>query len=226
MPSRRPSVLAHENFVKHREAIARLPLAERFAYIADNNVWGSPESRSGTGSALEQTQTLIEAIPAVLRRVGADSLLDIPCGDFHWLSMADLGVDYTGADIVQDLVDSNSRQYGAPGRRFLRLDLTADRLPRASVVLCRDCLVHLSFANIARALANVRASGAGYLLMTHFPLTEENADVEDGDWRSLNFTMPPFNLPAPLESLVENCGEDGGAYGDKSLSLWRAADLG
>ena len=226
MPTPRPSVLAHENFVKHREEIARLPLAERFSYIAANNVWGSPESRSGTGSALEQTQTLIEAIPALLARVGAGSLLDIPCGDFHWLSVADLGVDYTGADIVQDLVDANNRLYGSAGRRFVRLDLTADPLPRASVVLCRDCLVHLSFANIRRALANIRASGAEYVLMTHFALTEENLEAEDGDWRSLNFTLPPFNLPPPLESIVENCGEDGGAYSDKSLSLWRTADLG
>jgi hypothetical protein len=44
----------------------------------------------------------------------------------------------------------------------MRLDLTGDPLPRVDVVLCRDCLVHLSFQNIFRAFANLRRSGSRY----------------------------------------------------------------
>lgn len=62
--------------------------------------------------------------------------------------------------------------------------------------------------------------------MTDFPLAEENLDVEDGGWRSLNFTLRPFNLPPPVESIIENCGADSGAYRDEALSLWRTADPG
>src|SRR5205085_4730414 len=108
--------------------------------------------------------------------LGAAALLDIPCGDFGWLSTTDLGVAYTGADIVASLVEENQQRYGSAGRTFARLDLTCDKLPAADVVLCRDCLVHLSYANIGRALANIRASGAKWLLMTSFPRLEENYD--------------------------------------------------
>ena len=151
------------------------------------------------------------------------SLLDVPCGDFGWLSTVDLGVSYTGADIVPALVDENERRYGGPsaGRRFLTLDLTKDALPHADLVLCRDCLVHLSFDNIGRALANIRASGATYLLTTTFLEHDANTDIEDGDWRMLNLERAPFNLPPPIDVLVEDCEEGDGAYADKALGLWR-----
>lgn len=71
-------------------------------------------------------------------------------------------------------------------------DITVNPLPTADLILCRDCLVHLSFAHIDAALANFRASGARWLLTTTFPMIEENVDCEDGDWRALNLTLPPF----------------------------------
>jgi hypothetical protein len=164
-------------------------------------------------------------IPALLHDLGARSLLDIPCGDFGWLSLTELGVDYTGADIVEALVAQNTSRYASEIRRFVRLDLTSDPLPQADVVLCRDCLVHLSYTNIRRALANVKRSGAQYLLGTSFPEAKSNRDIEDGDWRLLNFQLAPFFFPPPARTIVENCIEAGGAYRDKSLCLWPIAEL-
>jgi hypothetical protein len=220
-PDERPEIIAQRNYRAHRDELAALDLRQRFEYIRRRNLWGCEESVSGTGSTLEETANLREGIPALLREIGAQSILDVPCGDFSWLSTIDPGVLYTGADIVADLVHANQQRYGRDDRRFLLIDLTADPLPPADLVLCRDCLVHLSFANIHRALANIRACGARWLLTTHFLRQSENRDIEDGDWRPLNLELPPFNLPAPARSIVENCLEAGGAYDDKSLSLWR-----
>ena len=150
------------------------------------------------------------------------TLVDAPCGDFGWLSAVDLRVTYIGADIVEALVRENERRYGGPstGRRFMQLDLTKDPLPQADAVLCRDCLVHLSFENIALAIANIRASGARSLLTTTFLEHDHNADIEDGDWRMLNLERPPFNFPPPIDVLIEDCREGEGAYADKALGLW------
>jgi hypothetical protein len=199
-----------------------LTLAERFDRIVRTNLWGADSSRSGLGSEIAATAGLREALPSFLERHGVKTLVDAPCGDFGWLSAIDLRVSYIGADIVEALVRENDRRYGGPssGRRFVHLDLTRDPLPQGDAVLCRDCLVHLSFENITRAIANIRASGARYLLTTTFLEHDHNVDIDDGDWRMLNLERPPFNLPPPIDVLIEGCREADGAYADKALGLW------
>ena len=221
----RPSVIAQKHFLEHRDRLESLDLPARFEYIFSTNLWANHESRSGDGSTLQETETVRRVLPLLLREIGAKMMLDIPCGDFRWLSEVDLGVSYIGADIVQALVSANSQRFGSPSHEFVRLDLTADPLPKTDVVLCRDCLVHLSYANIRRAIQNVKASGAAYLLMTSFLELEENHDIDDGDWRPLNFQRSPFHFGGPELVIVENCTEEGGAYSDKALCLWRTGTI-
>ena len=225
-PDQRPPVPAQLAFEARRHEFVDLPLEQRFSRIITTNLWAS-ESRSGLGSELTATAVVRGQLPRLLEALGAGSLLDLPCGDFGWLSTVPLDLDYIGGDIVGEMVASNEQRFGGPGtrRRFARLDLTGDPLPRADVVLCRDCLVHLSYHHIAQAFDNLRRSGSTWLLTTTFLDHQENADIESGDWRILNLTRPPFNLPAPETVLVEGCLEGDGAYADKALGLWRIADL-
>jgi SAM-dependent methyltransferase len=227
MDRSRTPALAHINFKASAEQFRGLGLEDAFSRIYATNLWGADESRSGLGSAADATRVLRFALPEVLRALGARSLLDAPCGDFGWLSHVELGpVDYIGGDIVPALIERNTALFADERRRFVRLDLTRDPLPAADVVLCRDCLVHLSFANIERVLVNVRRSGASFLLTTTFTRHEVNEDITDGDWRVLNLERAPFNLPAPMAVIVEECNEGNGDYTDKSLGLWRVDDLG
>jgi hypothetical protein len=222
----RTPALAHVNFEAAAEQFRGLGLEDAFARIYATNLWGADASRSGLGSDADSTRVLRAALPDVLRAVAARSLLDAPCGDFGWLSHVDLGpVDYIGADIVPALVERNTSLFADARRRFVHLDLTRDPLPAADVVLCRDCLVHLSFDNVQRVLDNIQRSGASFLLTTTFTDHETNEDIVDGDWRILNLERPPFNLPPPMAVIVEGCVEGAGDYADKSLGLWRMEDL-
>jgi hypothetical protein len=199
---------------------------EIFADIFRRRGFGPSDSASGPGSSLEQTRFLVERLPGLLRERGVRSLLDIPCGDFHWMSRIDLrGIDYRGADVVEGLVAQNRAVFGAPGRSFVVLDLLRDPLPRVDLVICRDCLVHFSFEDCRRALAAIVASGSTYLLTTTFPGHPSNRDIPTGHWRTLSLERPPLGLPPPLEAIAEGCTEAEGAYRDKSLALWRVADL-
>jgi hypothetical protein len=218
----RPPVPAHLNFQARRGDFRGLSLSERFDRIARTNLWGADASRSGLGSLLTATAGLREALPAFLERHGIEALLDVPCGDFAWLSTVDLRIPYIGADIVESLVRENEIRFGGPhsNRQFVHLDLTRDPLPRADAILCRDCLVHLSFENVFRAIDNIRSSGVRYLLTTTFLEHDRNEDIEDGDWRMLNFQSPPFDFPPPSDVLIEGCREGDGAYADKALGLW------
>ncbi|MEZ2141588.1 class I SAM-dependent methyltransferase [Bradyrhizobium sp. DN5] len=227
MISTRPPVLAHERFLADRENFAGLDLAARFERIERTNLWGAATSVSGLGSEDPATAAIRETLAPLLQRLGARSLLDAPCGDAGWIGRLKLDVDYTGIDIVPSLIEANRRRVAGGGSsgRFLVADITRDALPRADVILCRDCLVHLSFANIDRTLARFRESGARLLLATTFPEWDANRDCEDGDWRALNMEKPPFAWPAPHALINERCEEGGGGWRDKSLGLWRLEDV-
>ena len=222
----RKRTIAERRFAERARELTELGLQERFARIYSTNLWSDPETRSGVGSGLDATRVVRTELPKALRELEARVLLDVPCGDFSWMEHVDLsGVEYIGGDIVPSIVDENRRLHSGASRRFVDLDLTRDFLPDADVLLCRDCLVHLSYANIRAALANIARSNIRFVLMTSFPGRRDNYDVADGDWRPLDFQARPFSFPDPRLTIVENCEEEGGSYRDKSLFAWRVSDL-
>jgi hypothetical protein len=225
-PPKRKLTVAERRFAEDAKQLSELGLQKKFERIYETNLWSDPESRSGVGSSLDATRVVRAELPKVLRRLEARTLLDVPCGDFTWMARVDLsGIDYTGGDIVSTIVEKNNRLYSSSTRRFIDLDLTRDALPAADVLLCRDCLVHLSYANIRAVLANVARSSIRYLLTTSFPGRNDNYDVADGDWRALDLEAPPFSFPEPVLTIVEECEEEDGTYADKSLLAWSVADL-
>src|SRR6266849_4551193 len=156
--SDRPPVLAHQRFVEEKESFAGLSLEQRFRRIHDTNLWGALASSSGLGSEIDATAMLRPELPRLLERIAVASLLDAPCGDAGWINQANLGVRYVGVDIVPALID-RLRARAAEGEvrgEYHLADITRDPLPRCDAVLCRDALVHLSFANIERAVANFK----------------------------------------------------------------------
>jgi SAM-dependent methyltransferase len=223
---KRAITIAERRFAEQKQELSKLGLQERFERIYHTNLWSDPETRSGTGSSLDSTHVLREKLPDALRALGTRVLLDVPCGDFTWMEHVDLtGIHYIGGDIVRSIVESNREEHSGKRRSFREIDLTRDALPDADVLLCRDCLVHLSYRNIARVLGNVARSRIRYMLMTSFPGRAGNTDVEDGDWRPLDFEAPPFSLPKPVLTILEECMEEGGEYADKSLCAWALTDI-
>ena len=90
-----------------------------FTHYYQINRWGDDESVSGAGSNLQQTAEVRRVLPGLLAELGVQSLLDVPCGDFNWLKLVPLDVDYIGGDIVAELVARNQAEYGNERRRFL-----------------------------------------------------------------------------------------------------------
>lgn len=221
-------------FVKVRPAIDRLRLqawrlrdelrhrvrgrAHRrqiFERIYDRNLWGDPESVSGGGSGTAATDAIRRELPALFERFGIRSMLDAPCGDFHWMRHIAGTLDhYVGVDIVRDLIERNARLYGTGRIQFACADIVVDRLPKADVVLCRDCFIHLPTRLIRAVLENFRASGVRYLLLTSDRDVETYHDIPIGSFRRVNFTRQPFSFPEPL------CVVNESSSGDRQLCLW------
>ena len=200
---------------------------EVFTEIYNNNLWKSSESISGTGSDISQTKSLIKDLDKLLTDMTITSVLDIPCGDFKWMQKVDLlKIDYIGADIVDELIKSNIRQYKERGNfKFKVLNLITDPLPKSDIIIVRDCLVHLSYENIYSAIKNIKSSGSKYLLATTFTNYHLNFDIVTGEWRPLNLQEKPFNFPSPILVINENCTEDNGKYKDKSMALWEISKI-
>ena len=196
-------------------------MAEIFGDVYEHGKWGRDDSLSGPGSDLRQTEILRRTLPSLLAELGVRSMLDIPCGDWFWMRHCELGIEqYTGGDVVPWLVEQHRATFGKPGREFRVMDLVHGELPTVDLIFCRDCLVHFSEANIHLALANIRRTGARYLLTTTFPERSQNKDITTGQWRPLNLCQAPFSLPPPLKLINEGCTEENGAWTDKSLGLW------
>jgi SAM-dependent methyltransferase len=211
------SALANFNRIRSVESI--------FQSIYLNKRWGDAETSSGTGSKLEQTVAIRKFLPYVFAKYDIRSVLDIPCGDFNWLSHVDLsGLTYYGADIVADLVKQNNESYKIPGRTFFHADIIRDALPEADLILCRDCLVHFSNRHILETLRNIKSTRCSFLFTTTFP-EHENADTITGSWRPINLEAPPFSFPPPVEIIQEGFHKSQTGVSDKSMALWRIKDL-
>lgn len=202
-----------------------------FTRIYESDYWRGGESKSGSGSDLDQTRDVIRVVNQLIREHRIKSILDIPCGDFHWMQHVDLtGVRYIGADIVEPLVEENQKRYSRSDDKggsisFRTLDLAADALPKVDLVIVRDALVHLSFNEAEAAIDNIIDSNSAYLLATTFPKHLFNYDITTGDWRALNLQKEPFLLNEPMAIYPEKPLGTGKEYSDKSLGLWKIPDM-
>lgn len=194
---------------------------EIFSTIWKENRWGSRESRSGAGSTLEATRGIREALPRIVKARGVRVLLDAPCGDFHWMQHVDLGgCRYIGLDIVKEMVAQLQTTFGRADREFMHGDIVQGPLPKANLVMCRDCLFHLSDEQVFSALAQFKATGASWLLTTTYPQVQVNRPGVTGGYRDINLCLPPFSLPEPTELI-----DEGQMTGSSTIGASRAVGL-
>ena len=204
-------------------------LTDRFREIYRGNLWKHPDTVSGAGSSAKATVELIPQLQELLRRLGVRILVDAACGDAGWITpvIAETPL-YAGFDVVPELIEQlATEEKGFGGRaQFALADICVQQLPRADLILCRDCLVHLSDDLAIQALGRIAASRGRWLLATTFPDVEDNLPGSVGGWRPVNLTLAPFNLPPPVELLVERPSKPANSrHGRKALGLWSLESL-
>src|SRR5438445_555865 len=76
-----------------------------FTNIFRRNWWNNDESRSGWGAELRRTVSIRAALPDFVQRHSVQSLLDAPCGDFHWMKYVHWpsGFRYGGVPISNEI---------------------------------------------------------------------------------------------------------------------------
>lgn len=191
-----------------RDVLNLQTTSERFEAIYRRKLWGNDESVSGPGSTLLYTENLRRELPALFKTHGVKEIFDAPCGDFNWMRHAlnDVHVSYVGGDIVQPLVETLQSEFGREGCRFVCIDLTRDAFPKADLMICRDCLFHLSYADIQRVLENFLASDTPLLLTTtHLNFASfENHDIQSGDFRLIDLFSKPFQFSTAALARIDD----------------------
>ena len=191
-----------------------------FTEIYEKNMWTDKESRSGTGSSLKKTKSLRKVLPELFKDYSINSILDIPCGDFNWMREVNLkSISYIGADIVEEINQNNIKKYSAENKKFVKMDILKDNLPKVDLILCRDLFIHFSYEDIFKAVTNIKKSGSKFLLTTSFMAEKKNKNCSTGGWHPINLLIKPFSFPNPLKMIDE---ED---IKRRSLLLWNISDL-
>jgi hypothetical protein len=192
-----------------------------FTDIVSNRRW-DPSVPCGSGSSLEYTLLLRQALPKFLARHQINSMIDVPCGDFSWMSLVPFAPEfqYIGGDIVEFMIENNQKTW--PQKQFRVFDLTQDALPDVDLLFCRDCLFHLSEHDLSQVFDNIRSSNVKYVMTTsyisgHF----NNHNIVTGGFRPISLEHTPFNLPAPLDSLED--GPTGAVV--RKMCLWKRQDF-
>jgi SAM-dependent methyltransferase len=191
--------------------------------------FGNTETANGPGATLAQTEALREILPEIFKRYGIKTVLDVGCGDWNWMSQVDLSgvIEYIGWDVEASMIREDKERYEDEHVRFFDTSLlTCDMIPSVDLILARHVLIHFPNDEIVKALDKMRASGARYLLTSHW----ENGSNEDYEpeglaWRgymerALDMEAPPFNLPTRIEAIHEPAADAGVLMQPHELALF------
>lgn len=137
-------------------------------------------------------------------------MVDLGCGDFHIMGQVlkvvrekGFACDYTGIDVVQDLISHHVEEFGDADTRFLCADASAPdtMLPDGDILIVREVLQHLTNADIAKILA--KATKYHYILDTEGIYEGQgvryNLDIKTGPYTRANkisgvyLEQPPYN---------------------------------
>ena len=176
-----------------------------FSKIYKNAYWQSGESKSGSGSDLDNLKNYNINLDNFFEKYQIKSMLDIPCGDFLFMEkfLKNKNIKYTGGDIVEELIQNNKKKY--KNYKFEVFDIINNhKNEKFDVLHVKDCLFHFSFNDIWKVIENISSFQTKYTLITsHKSLIMKNLDIESGEFRHLDLEKKPFNFPKPIYKIYE-----------------------
>lgn len=169
----------------------------------------------------------IDFIDGIIKKYDVKSINDCACGLFgNWAKLIDLsGVSYTGYDINNLAIEQNKRHY--PDIPFHEFDLVNNVVPKVDLIICRDCLFHLSNRFVSSIIDNFKKSGSTYLLATDHRNLKRNTELTPKELRNeagfklVNLEIEPFNLGLPIEIHNEDVVKFLKIGNNRQMSLWR-----
>lgn len=171
-----------------------------FTEIYDKAIWGRNDQGvgfSGEGSLLLNTREYISFLEKFIKEYGITSVVDAGCGDWEFSRYVDwTGINYSGYDIVTQVIEKNKILFSSPTINFARANITTVDFPKADLLLCKEVLQHLPNEDILKFLQQIEKFK--YCLITNEvdpkTLSSKNSDILIGRVHRVDLSCPPFNI--------------------------------
>ena len=182
---------------KKNDKFKALSTQQIFSKIYDENIWGIDNKNnfcSGPGTTTPNIIKYIDFLKFFIKQHNIKNIIDLGCGDYQIMKVImdeDPELNYTGIDIVPQLIDHNRKIFGSNRIKFVCLNAITDELPVGDLIIVRQVLQHLNNSQIQLIL--------GKLIRYKYVLISEHLPTE-------NITPNIDKLAGPKNRLIFNSG--------------------
>jgi SAM-dependent methyltransferase len=166
-----------------------------FEQIYKSDAWGFG---SGHGSLPSVTKGYRDFLQTFIDTNNITSVVDYGFGDWQFSRYINWeGVNYLGIEVVESLVDKNTKLYGQKNINFKKAPKNLADMTKADLIIVKDVLQHLETADVKKFIKIVLPKYK-YALITNnlIPAERVNVDIETGSFRPLDLRLAPYNLDA------------------------------
>lgn len=177
------------------------PPMDYFKTIYKNNLWNSEQgTSSGPGSTIEYATPYIIFLKEFVTKNQIKSILDVGCGDFNLMKHFDFtNIQYTGIDIVEELIDQNQMLYSKSNITFQSIPIHYfTYTEHYDLIICKDVLQHWSIESVRSFLKRIK--NFNYCLLTNdyknsnYSNKTHNTLILDSEYTTVDLQIPPYNL--------------------------------
>ena len=174
---------------------------QAFEKVYKDKLWGTNaqgKGYSGYGSTAQATLLWRTFLQQFMKENNIKSVVDAGCGDWESTAATDwTGIDYKGYDIVDSVIQQDKAKYEKDNIHFFTANVVTTDLPAADLLIVKHVLQHLSNAEVSQLLTQLPKYKHVLLVdsVDEKTLTGENKDISAGDFRNLDPTKPPFEVP-------------------------------
>jgi len=164
---------------------------------------------SGPGSlpGSVQTKNIITNLNNFIKDNNIRNILDMPCGDFAW--MQDLlkinnDINYTGYDIVEEIILINKKKYSSNRIDFFVKDIINENdFNGFDLIFIRDFFIHINNEDILKVLKKIKNAKIKFFACLTNKNEIINKNIAVGEHRKINLSIEPFNLKDVFFSFYE-----------------------